>query len=278
MVTLPPEQPAPSGPPAPKERPQLHRARAMAESFGVDPARYDSARPAYPDELVERIVARQTDLRVLDVGCGTGIAARQFQAAGCSVLGVEPDERMAEYARKQGIDVEVATFEAWDPVGRTFDVVTAAQCWHWVDPTLGTTKAAEALRPGGRLAIFGHVFEPPLPIAHAFAAAYRRVVPDSPFNTQGRRPLDVYQAAYATIADAVGSSDEFDHVERWRFDWTRSYERDQWLDLLPTTGGLTRLPADQKAEILREVGEAIDAEGGTFTMEYVTLAATASRR
>jgi SAM-dependent methyltransferase len=26
---------------------------------------------------------------VLDVGCGTGIGARQFQAAGCTVLGAE---------------------------------------------------------------------------------------------------------------------------------------------------------------------------------------------
>ncbi|MGW3626958.1 methyltransferase domain-containing protein [Streptomyces sp. NPDC000880] len=33
----------------------------------------------------------------LDVGCGTGIAARQFQAVGCRVLGVEPDARMADH-------------------------------------------------------------------------------------------------------------------------------------------------------------------------------------
>jgi predicted RNA methylase len=54
----------------------------------------------------------------LDVGCGTGIAARQFQAAGYTVLGVEPDTRMAEFARRSEIAVEVATFEAWDSAGR----------------------------------------------------------------------------------------------------------------------------------------------------------------
>lgn len=46
---------------------------------------------------------------VVDVGCGTGVAARQFQAAGCRVLGVEPDLRMAELARQTGVDVEVAS-------------------------------------------------------------------------------------------------------------------------------------------------------------------------
>ena len=48
--------------------------------------------------LLERHAALATEYsalgvgqRVLDVGCGTGIAARQFQAAGCQVLGVDPD-------------------------------------------------------------------------------------------------------------------------------------------------------------------------------------------
>jgi hypothetical protein len=57
----------------------------------------------------------------------------------------------------------------------------------------------------------------------------------------------------------------------------RGYTRDQWLTLLPTTGGLTRLGADQTAEILEVVGAAIDSLGGRFTMHYTTLATTAVR-
>jgi SAM-dependent methyltransferase len=249
----------------------------MAESFGVDAERYDHARPAYPEELVERVVAGRPRPTVLDVGCGTGIAARQLQAAGCDVLGVDPDERMADYARERGVEVEVATFETWEPRGRTFDVVTAAQSWHWIDPVVGVRKAAEVLRPGGRLAIFSHVFEPPDDIAAAFADAFRRVVPDSPFNGQGRRALEVYQAGYAAISDSVREAGTFEAVEQWRFDWTRPYTRQEWLELLPTTGGLTRLPADGRAEILDAVGTVIDARGGGFTMEYVTLCATGVR-
>lgn len=173
MPTLPREQPEPS--PA-----EPHKARRTAESFGVDAQRYDQARPAYPDALVARIVAGSPGPDVLDIGCGTGIAARQFQAAGCTVLGVEPDARMADFARARGLEVEVAAFEAWQPVGRTFDTVVAAQSWHWVDPVAGTVKAARVLRPGGRLAIFGHVYEPPAEVAEPFAAAFRRAAPDSP--------------------------------------------------------------------------------------------------
>jgi SAM-dependent methyltransferase len=271
MPILPREQPEPS-------TVEPHKARRMAESFGVDAQRYDQARPGYPDALVARTLAGSPGPDVLDVGCGTGIAARQFQAAGCAVLGVEPDARMADFARARGLQVEVAAFEAWQPAGRTFDAVIAAQSWHWVDPVAGAVKAARVLRPGGRLAIFGHVYEPPAEVAEPFAAAYRRAAPDSPLNGQpARRPLDLYQAVYAKFADKIRETEQFNDPEQWRFDWERSYPRDQWLDLLPTTGGLTRLRPDQLAEILDAVGGAIDSLGGRFTMNYTTLAATAVR-
>jgi SAM-dependent methyltransferase len=271
MPTIPREQPEP--PP-----PGLHKARLIAESFGTDAEGYDRARPGYPAVLVARIVAASPGHGVLDVGCGTGIAARQFQAAGCTVLGVEPDARMAQFARARGLAVEVATFEAWDPEGRRFDAVIAAQSWHWVDPVDGTAKAARVLRPGGRLAIFGHVYEPPAEVAKPFAAAYRRVAPDSPFaNLPPRRPLDMYQAMYAKFVGTIRETGQFHEPEQWRFDWEQSYTRDQWLGLLPTTGGLTRLRPDQLASILDGVGTAIDALGGAITMPYTTLATTAAR-
>ncbi|MEU4595931.1 class I SAM-dependent methyltransferase [Nocardia sp. NPDC023988] len=262
-----------------REEPPLPREdRRMAESFGIDAQRYDRARPRYPAGLVERILAGNSKADVLDVGCGTGIAARQFQAAGCDVLGVEPDARMADFARAHGVQVEVATFERWQPRGRTFDAVVAAQSWHWVDPVTGTAKAADVLRPGGRLAIFGHVYEPPAEVAEPFAAAYRRIAPDSPLSGQpARRPLALYQEGYARFAAQIRENEQFDDPEQWLFDWQRSYTREQWLELLPTTGGLTQLRPDQQAEILDAVGNAIDSLGGSFTMNYTTLAATAVR-
>jgi SAM-dependent methyltransferase len=250
----------------------------MAVSFGVDAQRYDQSRPGYPDELLTRILADAPGTDVLDVGCGTGIAARQFQAAGCAVLGIEPDERMADLARARGLQVEIATFEEWRPGNRMFDAVIVAQAWHWVDPVVGATKAADVLRPGGRLAIFGHVYEPPAEVAEPFAAAYRRVAPDSPLSGQpARRPIEIYQSGYAKIADQIRATELFGEPEQWRFDWQRSYTRDQWLELLPTTGGLTALRPDQLVEVLDAVGDAIDSLGGSFTMDYTTLAATASR-
>lgn len=244
----------------------------------MDAERYDRTRERYPDALVEAIVAASPGPDVLDVGCGTGIAARQFQAAGCTVLGIEPDARMADFARRAGIEVEVATIEAWEPAGRAFDAVIAGQAWHWVDPVAGAVKAAQALRAGGRLAAFWHVFDPPPEVTEAFAALCRRAAPDSPFLQALTKPaMDAYQTMLTKAADGIGQVGAFGAPEQWRHDWERSYTRDEWLDQLPTHGPLTRLPPDKLAQVLEGVGTAIDELGGSFTMSYATVAVTAAR-
>jgi SAM-dependent methyltransferase len=272
VATIPPEPARPVGL-------EAHQYRQIAESFGVDPERYDRTRPRYPAALVERIVAASPGPDVLDVGCGTGIAGRQFQAAGCRVLGIEPDARMADFARRTGIGIEVATFEAWDDAGRVFDAVVAGQAWHWVDPVAGAAKAAGVLRPGGRLAAFWHVFDPPPEVADAVAAVYRRLVPDSPFNLPaGSAQADRNAMLFTTkAADGMRAAGGFGDPERWRYDWERSYTREEWLDQLATSGALTRLPPDKLAEVLEAVGVTLDAMASSITVRLTTVAITAAR-
>ena len=270
MPTLPPEQP-------PLPRAEAHQAREVAESFGAQASRYDRARPGYPAALVERIVAASPGRGVLDAGCGTGIVARQFQAAGCEVLGVDPDARMADLARQRGLEVEVATFETWDPAGRAFDAVVAGQAWHWIDPVAGAAKAASALCPGGRLAVFWNVFQPPPGLGQAFAEVYRRVLPDLPANVWDRPLLDIYAVMAGKAADGMGQAAAFGEPEQWRFGWDRAYTRDEWLEQVPTFGGHSRIPPDSQRELLAGLGAAIDAAGGGFTMAFTTLAVTAAR-
>jgi SAM-dependent methyltransferase len=277
MTTLPPDPPEPPEPAVPDGRPS-HAYRQVAEGFGADAGRYDRARPTYPADLVDRIVAASPGRDVLDVGCGTGISSRLFQAAGCTVLGIDPDPRMAELARQGGTATEVAKFEDWDPAGRSFDVVIAAQAWHWVDPVAGAARAAAALRPGGRLAVFWNAFEPPAELREAFAEVYRRVFPGSPFGAFWKRPaLDAYRTGCERAADAMRQAGGFADAEEWLSRWERPYTRDEWLDLMPTTGGFTRMPEPAQAEILACMGAAVDAAGGAFTMSYATIAATAAR-
>ncbi len=280
MTTLPSEpERAPRTSPAgydPAHAP--HVQRQAAEGFGADAGRYDRARPTYPAGLVDRIIAASPGRDVLDVGCGTGISARLFQAAGCQVLGVDPDPRMAELARKGGTETEVARFEDWDPAGRTFDAVISAQAWHWVEPVAGTAKAAMVLRPGGRLAVFWNAFDPPKDLREAFAVVFRRALPDSPSIGFWDKPaVDAYRVGWAKLADVLRQGGMFSEPEEWLSYWERPYNRDEWLNLIRTTGGFGRHPEAVRQAILDGLGAVVDAAGGTFTVSYTTVAATAAR-
>jgi len=253
--------------------------RRWAGSFGSDAERYDRARPHYPDALIARIVAGSPGRDFLDVGCGTGIASRQFIAAGCSVLGVDVDARMADVARAAGLEVEVAAFEEWDPAGRTFDAIVSAQTWHWIDPVAGAAKAAHALAPAGRLAVFWNVGRPSPEIAEAFGEVYRRTMPHLPYlHSGGRSALDAYSSGFARATDGIRQTKAFGEPEQWRYEWERSYTRDEWLDQVSTHGDHRQFPAPKLEEILAGIGAAIDSGGGTFTMGYTAVAITATRR
>ncbi len=191
--------------------PESHEHREVAEGFGAEAERYARTRPSYPQDLIARIAAASPGPHVVDVGCGTGIAARQFAAAGCEVLGVEVDARMAELA--QGFPVEVAKFEDWDAGERTFDAVVSGQTWHWIDPVAGAAKAAAVLRPGGRLAVFWNVFQPDPALAEALTAVYAGVMPGP--NLWASDPLSSYQPILAKTADGMRAAG-FAEPEQWR--------------------------------------------------------------
>ena len=81
------------------------------------------------------------------MGWGTGIAAGQIAQTGVNGLGVELVRRMAELARGHGVDVEIAAFDGGDAADRTFDRVTSAQAWPWLDLPIATAKAAYPAPP-----------------------------------------------------------------------------------------------------------------------------------
>jgi SAM-dependent methyltransferase len=255
-----------------------HRARQIAESFGSEAERYERTRPTYPKAMVDAILAASPGRKVLDVGIGTGISGRPFQQEGCYVLGLEPDERMAGYARESGLDVEIAKFEEWDAAGRTFDVVIAGQAWHWVDPGLGASKAAGILVPGGRIALFWNVMSFPPDLADGISAVYRRVLPQFPFFQSGcPGGATSYSPLFDKAIDGIAETRMFSQPEKWQFDWERRYERDEWLEQVPTFGGHSQIPPEKLADLLSGIREEVDAVGGGFVMGYTAVVITAAR-
>jgi hypothetical protein len=78
-------------------------------------------------------------------------------------------------------------------------------------------------------------------------------------------------------AGGMRQAGAFGDPEEWRFDWDRPYTREEWLEVVPTFGGFSQYPPASQQELLAGTGGAIDAVGGSFTMGYTAVVATAAR-
>jgi SAM-dependent methyltransferase len=250
----------------------LHENRSRAESFGSVAELYDRVRPSYPPALLDDLLTGGV-VDVLDVGCGTGIAAALLAARGAMVLGVEIDERMAAQARAKGIAVEVAPFELWDDAGRRFDLVVSGQAWHWVEPHAGATKAARVLRPGGRIGLFWNLGGPPAEVRERLAPVYDRLEPE----------LENYSVALGNRSgrdrDTVAGLEEsglFGGVTVRRFPWRESYAAGTWIEFLQTHSDHHTLPDGRRRRLLGAVAEALE-DLGSFEIAYEAVLISASR-
>ena len=258
----------------------LHRDRRRAESFGEDPEQYDRARPGYPPELVRTVLDQLADgtgtVRVLDVGCGTGIAGRLFAAQGADVLGVEPDARMAAVARSHGLAVEDGSFETWADDGRRFDAVVSGQAWHWIDPEVGAGRAAEVLRPGGVIAVFWNHGLLPAELSARLRDVYARRAPGlERYSVLLGNSID---DRVAVTRDHLELHPAFSHVDVCTFHHEVGYTTAAWTEHLVTHSDHRVLEPALRAPLLAAVEAEIEAVGGSFTMRYETRCVLGRRR
>ena len=240
---------------------ELHLDRGRAESFGSTAQQYDRYRPTYPDALFDDLAALDP-MQVLDVGCGTGKAAVALARRGLSVLGVEPDERMANVARDYGIAVEVAAFETWDEAGRQFNLITCADAWHWIDPDLGILKTAKVLRAGGTIARFRSSCVVDEPVIAAFDPVYRRHAPEV---TQVWRPTGSMANMHAASdsVDPFADSDTFSSPEVRTYTSERTLSADEWVGLAATVSDHQQLGHERLTALLQTLHAMILTLGGT---------------
>ena len=138
------------------DRPSPHHggARSAGRAFGSVADAYDRGRPSYTRDAVAWATSAEP-LTVLELGAGTGKLTEQLVALGHDVHATEPDVAMIEVLRRRlpGVRTSVTGAEDIPAPDRSYDVVVAAQAFHWFDHERALPEIARVLKPGGHLAV-----------------------------------------------------------------------------------------------------------------------------
>ena len=254
--------------------------RGAAVSFDGAAESYAAARPSYPQALFESVLAGlPADGRILEIGAGSGQASVALASRGHQVLCLEPGGRLAAaavraLASRPRARVVPTTFEAWPLERAAFDLVFAAQAFHWIDPAVGLGKCAEALRDGGTAAFVWNVPEPEASLRAALDRAYRRFAPELAGRWH-RRPFAPFLDGFGA---ALAASPAFGGAAVERFPWSARYDAARWRRLLETFSDHRIEPAERRRALLDAVAAEIDAIGGAFELRYVAVLHRARRR
>ncbi len=139
--------------------------RTVKDIYGRFAASYEARmrgdlKYAGPERLwaeVEAVVGERTGLRILDLGCGSGLMGACARAKARALTGIDLSPEMIELARARGIydRLEVAEITAWlDGGGEAFDLILCCDSLIYfgaLEPVM--TAAAARLAPGGHFAV-----------------------------------------------------------------------------------------------------------------------------
>jgi SAM-dependent methyltransferase len=255
--------------------------------FGEAAELYDKARPGYPAALVDDVLSfagvDAARLRALEVGAGTGKATVALAVRGMEILALEPSAEMRAIGMRNcrqfpRVRFEAGTFEEWslDPGG--FGLLFSASAWHWVDPTVRYPRAAQALSPGGALAIFGHLVEwQDDPLREQLAEIYRRLAPV----LHARRPefpgLDD-RVEEAAQREELRNTDLFDGVTTRTYPRPVTFTADGFVERLATQSDHLLLAGEGTDRLFDAVRELVATRGGEILIPQVIRLTLAHRR
>jgi SAM-dependent methyltransferase len=220
---------------------------------------YERARPSYPQDAVDWLVA-QTGLgegrTVVDLGAGTGKLTRLLLPTGARVVAVEPIAEMR--AHIHGAEVVDGTAEAIPVPDGSVDVVTVAQAFHWFDHDRALPELHRVLREDGSLVLVWNMRDLDDPVQRGVEDLLAPMRTDIPGQIQGawREPL--------------ARSSLFGPATVGEFAIEQRFTTDDLCDRVASTSFVAALPAVDREELLVRVRALTHGIAEPFAFPYKT--------
>ena len=171
------------------------------------------------------------ELRVLDIGCGTGHPAVQMASQyGCAVLGISTSpvciERANDRSTRAGLG-NLVHFEVRDWMdtkleSRSFDRIWVMESSHLMPrKDLLLLETARLLRPGGKLTLCDIMLRRPVPFSQVLQLRDQLLTLDAVFGKATMQELSTYahlarKAGYEVTSQLDISAEVFPTFARWR--------------------------------------------------------------
>lgn len=207
--------------------------------FGKTADDYSSYRAGFPEELFERLSSLGVGVpkqRILDLGTGTGSLARGFAHRKSTVTGLDKATALLQKAKqldeKYGVDITYIEGDAEDTGldSQSFDIVSAGQCWHWLDSSRAAPEVRRLLAEQGRFLI---AYLDWLPLPNSAVELTENIILE-------HNPSWEYSGGnglYHHLVDEL-TNHNFNHFETFSFDLDIDYSHEAWRGRIRASAGI----------------------------------------
>jgi SAM-dependent methyltransferase len=230
-----------------------------AAGFGSAAEVYERARPSYPPEAVDWLVARTgvgPGHTIVDLAAGTGKLTRLLAPIGARVVAIEPvPEMRALIGMGEVID---GTAEDIPLADGSADLVTVAQAFHWFDLDRALPEIHRVLRPEGALALVWNMRD--------LDDQVQRGVEELLARHRGRLTAQREGRWRAPLA----ASPLFGEPETAEFPYAQQSTADDLVDRVASTSFVAAMSEGERRPLLDEVRALVAGREEPFPFPYVT--------
>lgn len=252
-----------------------------SEMFNQAADYYDKYRPDYPQEIIDSLISvteitESSDL--LEIGCGSGKATEQLIGNGFNILGIDPGEDLVrignERFKNENVSFVKGRFEEYNFCQKKFDVVYAAQSFHWVPQPIGYQKCADILKDNGYIALFWNMYilsdndtdKELLEISTRYGGVADFVTETECENRIG------------TVVSQIVDSTLFEKPTVTRKFWKQKYTADEFYGFALTGNRFMQNSAEDKKKAYNDIVALAEKNGGIIERPYLCVLYIAEKK
>lgn len=164
------------------------------------------------------------------MGAGTGLFSNALVSNDVQVIATDVSQSLVSHASGERV---AARAEALPFASSTYDVVIAAQCWHWLDRTRAPVEIRRVLKPGGALAV---VYQTYIPLPGSIAEATEKLILRHQPHWRHANSTGINGQVLRDIQIAG-----FAQIETFSFDVAVAFTRESWAGFVRTTSPLAAM-------------------------------------